>query len=124
MLSKKLNINGKKPDNAGSSRAPKKASKTPSQRFCPSKLSAGPSNPNHKTYLYNEALIREELNKTIAKRSISVRVSQICKNTKLSAPTFYLHHRNADDALTDYEDNIYSEFLELVIANINHSVHN
>lgn len=124
MLSKELNINDKSLASAepGSSKADRLKNEPLKERQSntarKSKLSAGPSNPNHKTYLHNEELIYKELDRTIAERSIAAKVSQICKNAKLSVPTFYLHHRNMDDALMSYEGKLYSEFLELVIANI------
>lgn len=82
-----------------------------------SRLSAGPVNPRHKKYQQNEKLIRQEISETVAKRSISAKVSKICRQAKISAPTFYLHHRNPDEALVSYEEELYSEFLELVVEN-------
>ncbi len=82
-----------------------------------SKLSAGPINPQHITYRQNEKLIRQEISETIAKRSISAKVSKICKQASISTPTFYLHHRNPDEALMSYEEELYGEFLRLVVEN-------
>ena len=82
-----------------------------------SKLSTGPTNPQHKKYRQNEKLIRQEISETIAKRSISAKVSKICKQANISTPTFYLHHRNPDEALMSYEEELYGEFLRLVVEN-------
>ena len=75
-----------------------------------SKLSRGPKNPHHTTFLNNEKLIRRFLDKVIAKRLIYVRARDLCRAIKISRPTFYLHHRNCNHAREAYEQALLKEF--------------
>lgn len=84
-----------------------------------SKLSSGPFNPKHKTFLRNEKKIQNEVFRAVADRNISTRVSHVCKQINLSQPTFYLHHRNCNEALASYEDKLLQEFAQVFLADYN-----
>lgn len=70
------------------------------------------SKPLHKVYQQNDRLIQREIFKAVANRSMSVRISQVCHNAKLSLPTFYAHYRSCNDVLDQYERNLLCEFRE------------
>lgn len=79
-----------------------------------SKLSQGPVNPHHRIFLRNEKIIQRNIAKIIAERRISVRVRDICRSSDISAPTFYLHYRNCNDALHKQEVKIKRLFREVL----------
>jgi len=82
-------------------------------------LSSGPVNPEHKTFVRNEKKIQHEVIKALANRNISTRVSYICKRINLSQPTFYLHHRNCNEALVSYENDLLQKFAHLLLEDYN-----
>ncbi len=67
----------------------------------------------HATYRKNELLIQQELVRAIENRRIGLRATEIYTKAKLSRPTFYLHCRNCDDALRQYEAKLLYEFENL-----------
>lgn len=69
-----------------------------------------PANPNHKIYQRNDRLIQREVFKTVARRDVCVRVSQICRQARISLPTFYLHYSSCNEVLDRYELNLMKEF--------------
>ena len=71
----------------------------------------------HATYRKNELLIQYELVRAIEERRIGLRATEIYTRAKLSRPTFYLHCRNCDDALRQYEANLLYEFQNLSALN-------
>lgn len=84
----------------------------------PSKLSLGPRDPYNKTYVRNDEAIRRALVKGLAKRRINLRANEIYKSARITAPTFYLHCRDANDALRSYEKALQKRFLTLLPKNV------
>lgn len=62
-------------------------------------------------YRRQEAKIRRGLEKALARRHIGVRAADFCREAKVENQTFYLHYRNCDEALIQYELDLEEEFV-------------
>lgn len=69
-----------------------------------------PINPKDRRYIANEHSIRRAIEQSISRRQINLRVQDICRSAGISSPTFYLHCRDSNDALRNYENALASEF--------------
>lgn len=81
-----------------------------------SALARGPRNPKDKRYDANERQIHRVINRALAKRRINLRATEICRDARISSPTFYLHCRGSDDALKGYEKRLVLEFREALVT--------
>lgn len=79
-----------------------------------SKLSLGPSNLRHKTFLQNERRLHETLNYALSSRRINLTAREIYLSAGITSPTFYLHCRDSDDAMRRYEQKLENNFYSLI----------
>lgn len=73
------------------------------KRHGSSKLSQGPKNCMHKTFVRNRENINAALCKRISRRQVDIKAKEIYRDAGITGPTFYLHYRSTSDALLNYE---------------------
>ncbi len=108
------NDKSKKKGTESSVHAPINSLNTKRARRSLSKLSRGPANPHHATYIYNGKRVRKSLCKRLSDRSINVRAKELYEDAGITSPTFYLHFRDSNDVLSQYEQDLETDFYEIV----------
>lgn len=73
-------------------------------------LSLGPRNPQDKRFYRNGLKIHKIIERCLKERRINLRAIDVCRQAKISVPTFYLHYRNTNHALYSYEKSLISNF--------------
>lgn len=81
---------------------------------CRPKSSINLSGSFHRRYLNNEARFNRALCKEISLRKINVRAKDICTKAGVTAPTFYSHYHNTDDARKNYELSLEQELAQWI----------
>ena len=84
---------------------------TQSKQKSKSNLSLGPHNPQDRRFTASEHKLHHALHYGLRHRLINFRALDIYRLAHLTAPTFYLHYRNSNHALRQYERKLISEFL-------------
>lgn len=66
-------------------------------------------------YQKSERKIKTALNSLLGRRTVTLRVKDICCSAHLKPPTFYRHYRNPNQAFASLEDNLINEFQNFII---------
>ncbi len=100
---KKVNVGVASPDTTNHTR-----------KVTQSKLSRGPKNAAHKTFVRNERSINAALCRKLSCRRVDVKAREIYNDAGVTRPTFYLHYRNTGDALAHYEASLENGLREIM----------
>ncbi|MBR0461067.1 hypothetical protein IJI91_03775 [Candidatus Saccharibacteria bacterium] len=65
-------------------------------------------------YQKSERKIKTAISSLLWRRTVTLRVKDICHSAHLNPPTFYRHYRNPNQALTSLENNLVHEFRALL----------
>lgn len=75
------------------------------------------ANRDDERFLRQEKLIRRGLEQALAQRRIGLKATELCRDAKIANPTFYLHYKNCDDALIQYELALEEAFVKILPRN-------
>ena len=77
-----------------------------------------------KRYLRNEHSLHRAINSVaLDKRRVGVKTKEVCNAANFSSPTLYAHCHSIDEALSNYESQIITDFTELLRKDhLNHEV--